>query len=77
MEAKAIIFWGKGNTHKVCPKFYSYTFILFFQGSKQNFGQTGVDTEAFSVGWRYGAEEDSVGKVRVGVSIKGERRNWN
>ena len=38
---------------------------------------SGLDTKAVPVGWRYGAEEDSVGKVGVGVSTKGERRNWN
>ena len=36
-----------------------------------------MDTEAVSVGWRYGVEEDSVGKVGVSVSTKGERGNGN
>ena len=35
-----------------------------------------MDTEAVSVGWRYGVEEDSVGKVGV-VCLPKERRNEN
>ena len=36
-----------------------------------------MDTQAVSVGWRNGAKEDSMSKVGVSVSTKGERGNGN
>ena len=62
MEAKAIIFWGKGNTHKVCSKFYSYIFFSFFRAPNKNLDKLVWIQRRFL--WDIGVEEKKITWVK-------------
>lgn len=67
MELKIPIFWGKGDSHQVSPKFNFYFLLFFFQGSKEGGQETGEVAAVVLVG-EFKPAEDCMGKLGDNLS---------
>lgn len=72
MESKIPIFWEKGNSDKVNPKFNPYFLLFFFQGSKEGGREVGEAAMVVPVRGKFRLVEDRLGELGENLSSKGE-----